>query len=150
MTEWKTRLHTIMQKHGGEEPFENEQARQTRQRIDSYLQGVVVPAFQQIKHEMYKYGRKAVIDDTKDKDEVSIVVYKEGREEFSYTLRCRAYYTRKFDFPMLKDDQEQPQRLQVEVSLRSGSQKKKDMEAFTQQRIIEDFLREYEKWGNFS
>jgi len=149
MPEWKNRLHSIMQKQGGEEGPENEQARQTRQRIDAYLRDVVVPAFQKIKHELYKYDRRAVIDDSGDKDEVSILVYKNGQEEFVYTVRCRAYYKRKFGFPVLKDDEEQPQTLQVEVTLRSGSQRKKDMDHFSEEAIIDDFLHEYEKWGKF-
>lgn len=149
MTEWKSKLHAIMQRNGGEWESENEQARQTRERIDRYLQSVVVPAFQKIKHELYKYGRKAVIDDTQDKDEVSILVFKNGKEEFAYTIRCRAYYKRSFSFPVLKDDEEQPQTLQVEVTLRSGSWRKKTMDSFTEDAIIEDFLHEYEKWGKF-
>ena len=111
------------------------------------ISNVVIPAFEELKAEIdHLEGRTAEI--RKTDNQASITVFRDSTEEFSFAIRGRAYHQMSAGFPQITRD-DRPMVCKAEIVLYSGSQGERPIEEFTNEYIIESFIREYEKWGRW-
>ncbi|MCC5829350.1 MAG: BCCT family transporter [Phycisphaeraceae bacterium] len=124
-------------------PAKRADVQDIRKTITAFIDETVVPAFREIEKELTKHKRTARIE--KRPYQVSITVFKDGEEEFSYAVRGRAFHKLSFAFPEFGPDDE-PRILKAEVVVPSGTQGGYQLTEFTRQGIIDDFLNEYAQW----
>ncbi|MBP1910412.1 hypothetical protein [Methanolobus bombayensis] len=118
-----------------------------------FFKHVVFPVYDDLKKEIEKYGRKAVIDvDDTGLISASLTVYApadntsdEMIEEFYFEIRGRAYQKGEFAFPVHADE-DQPRIPKVEILLRSGTISEYDIKDLSGADIVECFVNEYSKW----
>lgn len=124
--------------------------------IGYFLKDIVVPAYNDLKMEIEKYGRIVVIDiDDSGLGSASLTVYlpseiktEEQVEEFYFLIEGRAYQKAGFAFPEHADES-LPRTPQVEISIRNGSIGEHDIENLSKDDIIKIFVDEYSKWINY-
>ncbi|MFP4655528.1 MAG: hypothetical protein ACLFMM_07660 [Methanohalobium sp.] len=155
MEEWKSRLKKILE--GTEDKSKkvaehSTSSADTRYHIIGFIENAVVPAFRVIKKELEDKGREVVIDspdelEKKSSITVSITIYNNNEEEFFYSIRGRPYQKMSFAFPY--HTEEEPKYCKAEVVLRSGVQQSIDIEKYSKEDIIHNFLDEYSKWAKF-
>ncbi len=144
MRKWQKRLKNILKQ--SETDSQMTPRDQLQEEIQSFLEETVLPAFKEIKEELSQYNRQVQINYNNENLEIDIIVYREGKEEFYYGIRCRFYQKMTFAFPLPAEEQSKPLG-RAEVVLRVGQVKKNlDMNKTSRDDIIEDFLGEYEKW----
>ncbi len=152
MSDWKTRLKDVVEGNGNPVPPDMH-IKLSRMQMKNYFNGVVIPAFAELKEELEKYGRIVSVEvDQNMPDAIMIVLVKKGdarqEEEFYFEVRGRSYHKEQFAFPV-QTEEEKPHRNKVEILLRSGSYKEYDLEDLPKEKIIDDFLAEYSKWVKF-
>jgi choline/glycine/proline betaine transport protein len=107
------------------------------------IEGVALPAFAEIAEELRAAGREARIE--RGPALAALTVLREGREEFYYAVRLRAFQRMAFAFP-------EPPRgagaleLRAEIVLRSGPRAEFDAARLTREGLIRNFLDEYASW----
>ena len=152
MKNWKDRLKDILKgkiEEGSEAPIPGERTGEMAEvYITSFIENSVLPAFRELSAELEKHKRCPVIDVDEQKTEASLTVYFQEAEEFYYAVRGRAYQKGDFAFPQHAETQEESS-LEAEVVLRSGSHHMGDINSFSMDDIIKDFLDEYSKWAKF-
>ncbi len=142
MSDWRQRMKALFQRERPRRGAEVDMAH-IRETVEGYLDGTVVPAFEELRRELQQYGRTAEID--RQPFTAVLIVYHQGREEYSYAVRGRAYHKFNFAFPELGSE-DAPRILRAEVLQSSGRNPEEKLEHFTRERIIRDFLDEYGKW----
>lgn len=155
MEEWKSRLKKILE--GTEDKSKkaaehSTSSADTRYHIIGFIENAVVPAFRVIKKELENEGREVVIDapdelENKSSITVSITIYNNNEEEFFYSIRGRPYQKMSFAFPY--HIEEEPKHCKAEIVLRSGVLQSIDIENYSKEDIINNFLNEYSKWAKF-
>lgn len=141
---WRSRLRSILQQSSetaGRRP--NVDVDRIRSQVNQFLDEIVIPAFKEIREELVQHNREVSID--KQPYQAVLTVRKDGKEEFSYAVRGRAYHKLSFAFPQF-DDRDEPRLLRAEVLLPSGPRPEHKTNEFTKDGIIQDFLAEYAKW----
>lgn len=138
---WKSRLHQILWKQ--KPPKGDTELAEGRAKIKNFINEIVNPAFEELKTELEKQGREIEIYD--HDTSATLIVRREGDEEFRYAIRGRALRRAAVAFPEL-DEPDTPRILRAEVVLRGGVAGEYELEEFTHHGIIEDFLNEYAKW----
>ncbi|MFG1481683.1 BCCT family transporter [Halobacteriovorax sp. HFRX-2_2] len=104
---------------------------------EEFLADVVEPGLKELQQEFIKNGLEAVIRYGKD-DAISLVIEKEGVEDFKYEV-----YLRSFEVPdFLPGNQEKYYR--AEVFLLSGGQEY-DIYGYSKEQIVADAVTQYEK-----
>ena len=139
--DWRSRLHQIIGKK--KLPATNGELAEARQNIRDFIDHTVTPALNEIKGELTKQGREVEVYD--HDTSATLIVRRDGDEEFRYAIRGRALRRAAVAFPEL-DQPDTPRILRAEVVLRGGVAGEYDLEEFTHHGIIEDFLYEYAKW----
>jgi len=109
-------------------------------RVRGFISGVVVPAFEEIAEELQEYGRDVEVEFA-DRNASIRVVY-QGKEEFYYEVKIRAYQKRKFAFPMTPLRDAEGRTYRAEVHLRDGAQHQ-DVTDVTKEELIQYFLHDY-------
>lgn len=144
LEEWKARLHEVMyQKQVGGQPTEDDQSHRV---IAGFIDETVLPAFWDIKTALEEHGRS--IEVQRSPLQATLIVYKDDEEEFSYCVRGRAYHAMTSAFPQITPD-EAPTSYKVEVLLYTGKQVELNLKDLTRERILEDFLKGYDKWAGW-
>ncbi len=152
MSDWKTRLKDAIE--GNVESIPSDiHIKLSRMQMKNYFNGVVIPAFAELKEELEKYGRIISVTVDENLPDAILIVFiqkTEGRqeEEFFFEVRGRSYQKEQLAFPV-HTEEERPRRNKVEILLRSGSLKEYELEDLPKEQIIDDFLAEYSKWVNF-
>ena len=113
-----------------------------RREVADFIAQTVLPALREVKPELERHGRAVAIE--AGPYSAAITVLRGGDEEFSYSIRGRAYHPRLFAFPDMEPGEEW--RPRAEVILRGGLQKQLDPRRCTRERIVQDFVQEYAKW----
>ncbi|AKB25684.1 High-affinity choline transport protein [Methanosarcina sp. MTP4] len=152
MNNWKGRLRDILEgkiEDESEAPVLEERIEEKAEvHVTSFIENSVLPAFRELSAELEKHKRCSVIDVDEQKTEASLKVYFQDAEEFYYAVRGRTYQKGDFAFPQHAETQNESS-LEAEVILRSGSHHMGDINSFSMDDIIKDFLDEYSKWAKF-
>lgn len=114
-----------------------------RQRAMAFIQDPVLVAFADLKRELENQGRTAEV--LHQPYQATLVVRRDGVEEFRYGVRARVLRRAATAFPELQDD-DVPREVKGVVVLRGGLARDYPIDRFTRQNIVEDFLGEYAKW----
>jgi len=139
---WKQKLKSLIT--GSEEP-------RNRQEVIDFLNDTVAPALSNVKDVTETYKREVRMDHRPEM--VSLTVYDDGKKIFHYAIRARSYRRPDFAFPHLsigREDDEDRRYHRAEVYLDSGGQGY-DVFGFSEDGIIRDFLRQFDKhirWRN--
>mgnify|MGYP001182129470 FL=1 len=139
--DWRTELRALM----GRQPAQRKVAPEIaacRERIRAFIEEAN-EAFRELAEELARHGRETTI--SRHAYQITLVVLRNGREEFSYTLRGRTLRRAAFVFPELSRADDKP-RCRVDIILRGGVVHEVDLEGFDRQRIYQNFLVEYAKW----
>jgi choline/glycine/proline betaine transport protein len=139
--DWKSRLHQILWKQ--KPPKGDTELAEARAKIKNFINEIVNPAFEELKTELEKQSRAVEIYD--HDTSATLIVRRDGDEEFRYAIRGRALRRAAVAFPEL-DEPNTPRILRADVVLRGGVAGEYELEEFTHHGIIEDFLNEYAKW----
>jgi len=111
--------------------------------LRAFFEGTVRPAFELLKEELEAQGRSVTID--QEAQRAQIIVFVGDAEEFRYGIEGDAREDIAFAFPRF-DTQHHGVRAMAKVVLRAGTHPEHSVETFSQQRIIDDFLKAYAKW----
>ncbi|MEX0885022.1 MAG: BCCT family transporter [Phycisphaeraceae bacterium] len=141
--DWREHLGAIAEAPGGVATRPQLDMPDTREHIRQFIANTVIPAFQEIERELEKHGRDVRIE--KRADQAALTVYHQGEEEFSYAVRGRAYHKLAFAFPHMGLD-DKARIVRGEVVLPSGHPHGYELQHFTREGIIRDFLDEYARW----
>ncbi|MDG6244602.1 MAG: hypothetical protein QCH31_09495 [Methanolobus sp.] len=159
MSWWKEQLQSIIQKSSISENNKHPEkvnVKFAQYKLRKVFKDIVIPALDELKEEIEKYGRKVVIkvDDT-GLNSATIIVYtcsEEDRhkeiEEFYFQIKGRAYHKAGFAFPAHAEEGE-PRITKIEMLLRNGTLTEYDVEEINKDHIIEAFVEEYSKWINY-
>lgn len=140
MSDWRERLGIIA---GRKKKTEAPTLDDARRRLRWFIETTVMPAFEALEVELRRHGREVVID--RRPYQVSLSVHRDGREEFSYAVRGRAFHKMSFAFPELGEGDDAPRILRGEI-VRAGGSDDYDVQDFTTEGIIRDFVEAYDKW----
>lgn len=141
MSDWRERMKHLFRSAAPRKPVVSME--EGRERIERFIDQTVVTAFEELATELRGHGREVTID--RQPFMAVLTVFHAGREEYSYAVRGRAYHRFNFAFPELGKEKE-PRFLRAEVVQSSGEGPHDELEHFTREGIIEDFLAEYSKW----
>ena len=114
-----------------------------RQEIGRFIAETVMPALNDIAAELELHGRVAELEERPFS--ATLVVMRDGQEEFSYSIRGRVYHPRSLAFPEMQDDSE-PWEARAEIILRGGMHKQLPIQRASRRQILDDFVHEYGKW----
>ena len=141
--DWRDRLRAIAAE---QQPFYQQRADDSedgRAHLRRFIRDTVVPAFEQIKHELEQTDRTVTIDYN---DELAqLVVWYGDIEEFTYAVRGHQRERMVFAFPEFTTHHD-PQYTRAETVLRSGKRAEHDVKDFTEDSIVRDFTDAYAKW----
>jgi len=115
-----------------------------RSSISDFIGSVVVPAFEELREELGRLGRQAVV--RRHWNQASLAVLRDGQEEFAYAIRGHARQQASFAFPEHRPPRSANTVFRAEALLRSGQRWERSVERFGRQDVIRDFLDAYAKW----
>ena len=139
---WRERLAAVVGRKEAMAAAHRSGAAAVRREVADFIAQTVLPALREVKPELERHGRAVAIE--AGPYSAAITVLRGGDEEFSYSIRGRAYHPRLFAFPDMEPGEEW--RPRAEVILRGGLQKQLDPRRCTRERIVQDFVQEYAKW----
>jgi hypothetical protein len=144
--DWRERLRSLLQTQAPTSRTARPTPRDERARshIADFVGEVVVPAFEALRDELARYGREANID--RRWNQASLVVRREGREEFAYAIRGHAHQQATFAFPEHRPTRSAQVQFRAEAILRSGQRWERNVQDFDRDAVIRDFLDAYAKW----
>jgi len=159
MSNWKQRINDIFRKveeTPEELTVQKMNIRFAELSIGEFFKHVVIPAYDNLKTELEKYGRTVVVDvNETGLYSASIIVYVPSKtapgekvEEFYFEIRGRAYQKAGFAFPEHANEDE-PRVKKVEMVLRNGTLREHDINKIGPDEIIDSFVEEYSKWINY-
>jgi len=114
-----------------------------RREVARFIAETAQPALRDVAVELERLGRRVEIETSAFS--AGLTVLRDGQEEFSYTIRARAYHPLTFAFPAREDDTDPWQR-RVEVILRGGLHKQLPPDRTSREAITRDVVQEYGKW----
>lgn len=146
MSDWRDKMKQLFSR---DRPHQSPSLNmgEARARIESFIENTVLPAFEELSVELRKYGREVEVN--REPFMAVLTVFHDGREEYSYAVRGRAYHRFSFAFPE-HGPEDAPRILRAEIVQSSGKSPDDRLEQFTRDGIIKDFLAEYAKWMGWS
>lgn len=148
MADWKTRLKDAINKPSPQQP--TKAIEPSRRRIETFFDEIAIPAFTEIRDELAKYGRR--VDINRSPHLITLVVWKDGREEFSYAIKGHAYHKMSFAFPEFPEfgSIDEPAIYKADILVdRNVRESTRDITELSKEDIIEDFIADYEKWKSW-
>ncbi len=146
MSDWRDRLRDIMENVAptrSEQEVRREKIESRRREIEHFIQNTVLPAFEEIRKELEKYGRRAEIVPGRYK--ARLEVYHNDLEEFSYVVRGDVYHRLSFAWPVQRSETEVDVARAV-IQRPGGRGRAFKLDEYTKDGIIEDFLVHYKDW----
>ncbi len=134
--DWKTRLRDLMDETGGDHP----PLPRSPMPVRGFISDVVVPAFEAVAEELQEYGRDVEVEF--GERSASIRVVRDGKEEFFYAVRVKAYQTKRFAFPVLPLRDREGRTYRAEIHLRDRPLHQ-DVTDSDREEIIDYFLHDY-------
>jgi hypothetical protein len=138
MADWKDELSRLL----ASSERERKARRGSPPLIHEFLSGIVVPAFDDLGEALRTYGRSAEV--MRDDRSASILVSKDGKEEFYYEVGVRPYAASAFRFPATPLRDSEGRSYRAEARVRSGPPQQ-DLTHATRRHLIDSFLRQYER-----
>ncbi|TVP57832.1 MAG: hypothetical protein EA351_04885 [Gemmatimonadales bacterium] len=138
MSDWREDLKMLLTAtEGGGQPKPEGPGR-----VRGFISQVVVPAFEELATELQEYGRDVEVEHSDRMG--SIRVLKDGKEEFYYEVKVKAYRTTGFAFPVapLRDPEGQTYRAEIHLRDRPLHQ---DVTNSTKEDLIRYFLHDYSR-----
>lgn len=139
--DWRTQLRTLL----GRRPVARSASpaiADCRERIRAFIREAD-EAFRDLSAELARNGRETTIE--RHPFQIRLIVFRDGREEFNYTLRGRTLRPIAFAFPELRGGEDKA-RCRVDIILRGGVVHEVDLDQLDKERIYQSFLLEYAKW----
>ena len=136
MSDWKKDLRELLQATEGGSRVRPEGPR----RVRGFISDVVVPAFEELAEELQEYERDVEIE--YGDRHASIRILKEGREEFHYEVKIRAYRKARFAFPVAPLRDAEGETYRAEIHLRDGPLHQ-DVTDASRDDLIRYFLYDY-------
>lgn len=147
MSNWRDKLKNLVETApaaGADQKEARQRIEERREEIMQFIQDTVLPAFNDIKSELEKYGRQAEI--TPGKYKARLVIYRNDAEEFSYVIRGDASHHMSFAWPVIRPGSEENEVARAEIQRPGGLKRAFRLAEFTQDGIIDDFLDGYKNW----
>lgn len=143
--EWKEELRKIVESKPASIPEKDrDRVDDSRRELALFISDTVLPAFHALKDELEQHGREVSIDERTY--QAGLHVFKDGREEYSYGIRGNIYHRMAFAFPETgRDDELHSTR--AEIIPDQDSKREYELDKFTHDEIIKDFLVEYANWA---
>jgi hypothetical protein len=142
MKDWKKILASFFEKQKEEKGEKEAKRSKEKLRVEKYYATIVNPAFEELKSEFKKHGRKVEVY-TERRDFASINVDFEGEEELDYSIEVMLSPGLAFPRPVIHyTEWASSRRLRAEGFLRRGIQDY-DISDITKEEIIEHFLIKY-------
>ncbi|PID37922.1 MAG: hypothetical protein CSB49_08215 [Proteobacteria bacterium] len=139
--QWRDELRELLAGRSGPPPKSN--LAEGRRRVAKWISKTVAPTFKELRGELQKHGRSAVIE--RGDYYAAIRVFNGEREEFSYSIRGRIYHKLSFAMPRSGKEEGQPV-LRAEVMLKDVRKEGAKVKEMTREMILRDFLGEYADW----
>ncbi len=142
MKDWKKILASFFEKQKEEKEDKAGKHSQEKLRVENFYATIVNPAFEELKSEFKKHGRKVEVY-TERRNFASIVVQFEGEEELDYSIEVMLYPGIAFPRPVIHyTEWASSRRLRAEGFLKRGIQDY-DISDITKEEIIEHFIIKY-------
>lgn len=141
MADWRLRLKEMLSRTA--RPQRGLGVEEARRAIEEFIENTVLPAFEELRVELESLGRE--VDIERGQHHAGLTVLREGKEEFSFAVRGRAYHKLSFAFPEMGKDNE-PRICKAEVVLSGGRTHGHEVHTYSKEAIIQEFLDEYGKW----
>jgi hypothetical protein len=141
VTDWHGELESFFQEKEQKQKDVVQKLANTHGEVSTFFDNVVVPAFEELKSELEKYGREVKIILMNESAFISIS--HKGDTEFDYTLAVRIGTRGTFPYPETRFwNRRDGKTYLAQGRLRDGSQDY-TIESITKQEIIRHFLAEY-------
>lgn len=144
MSEWRTTLRGLLQETDTKRAAQRDaqEEAEKRRRVKHFIEGTVVPAFEEVAQELQDLNRDVELEYARDF--ATITIYRDSEREFYFGIRARAYRKREFAFPVvvLRDARGRAHR--AEAFTQDGPLKH-DVTDYTTEEIIELLLYEYRR-----
>lgn len=144
MKNWRDRLTRIVSRGSGPHEAPVDGVEDWRQELAAFFEDTVLPAFEELRAELATHGREVEVE--KGPNHASIIVFKDGEEEFSYAIRGHGYHKMAFAFPTMQGMGGGPRVAYASVENPAEYAEERPVKRFTKERIIEDFLDDYARW----
>ncbi len=138
MSDWKRDLKMLLAAAEGEGRSKPEGP----SRVRGFISDVVVPAFEELAGELQEHERDVEVEHSDRM--ASIRVMKDGKEEFYYEVKVKAYRNKGFAFPVapLRDPEGKTYRAEIHLRDRPLHQ---DVTNSTKEDLIRYFLHDYRR-----
>ena len=137
MSDWKDDLESFFEEKERQNKAYTEQRQNAELQSASFLSNTVVPAFEEIRAELEKYGREAIISNKNQA--VNIQIFYESSLEFDYWIKVDINNLRPHPEIQLTIDE---QKVSLEGTLRVGVESF-TIEDISKEEIIGSFLSDY-------
>ncbi len=136
MADWQNDLGAFFKQK------EQTHAEMERSEVEHFLTDVAMPAYEQLKAELEKYGREVVIRETASA--ATLVVQNDGADEFRYSLQGRTFPEGILPFAeLLSRERKGIRMIRTESMVRSGSDY--SILDITSEEVIAHFLAHYKR-----
>jgi hypothetical protein len=136
MSDWKEDLRRLLATTGGAERPKPEGP----SRVRGFISEVVVPAFEELATELQDHDRDVEVEHG-DRT-ASIRIVNQGKEEFYYEVKVKAYRTGGFAFPVVPLRDVEGKTYRAEIHLRDRALHH-DVTNSTKEDLIRYFLHDY-------
>jgi hypothetical protein len=143
MSDWKQDLDDFFRARGeAPRPSTNELLVRRNEEAGAFIQGTVLPAFEEVQAALARYGREALVNAAhKGQVAASIRVRNAGRDEFEYFIGTRVTSERAAPYVEVAIQTGWPRRT-IEGALREGAQDYSVVD-ITKEEVIRHFLTAY-------
>ena len=119
-----------------------------REAVEKFIRTTGIQGMEKVEQELEAKGWVAEVVFDEQNLRAQFQVFQEGKLEFIYEIRLRAYAMPDFSFPVRTDNTDDEQYYRAEVFLRRGGQAY-DVYGYDEQDIITDILDQFEKYLHF-
>ncbi|HZJ92417.1 MAG TPA: BCCT family transporter [Thiopseudomonas sp.] len=119
-----------------------------REAVDKFIRTTGIQGMEKVEQELEAKGWVAEVGFDEQNQRAQFQVFQEGKLEFIYEIRLRAYAMPDFTFPVATNNADDEQYYRAEVFLRRGGQAY-DVYGYDEQDIITDILDQFEKYMHF-
>ena len=133
--DWKKELGTFL------EEKRKDKKEERRLELETFIREVVVPAFQELKRELERHSRLAVIRDAPSS--ASLKVAFQGEEEITYSIQARSFSDRSVPYPSVRYRERRGVRYVTTEGAFGPSGQPPSVQEVTTEDVIRNFLSYY-------
>jgi hypothetical protein len=136
MTDWRQNLDTFFEK------TEKRASESKEHELSRFINGIVVPAFEQIRDQLEKHGRE--INIRSSEVSAAMMIYRSGEEEMTYRIQTRTFPSGVVPYAEVRFRQRGGTKLvRSETPFRVGTPPKYTIADVTADEIIQNFISHY-------